>query len=162
MVDLFTLENRPGVFLRGRGELTGYEVESVISVATVTGSACRIRVECGNEILIRFEAFAAGANSTWQTNKYRGSWFPAMLDCYDNPGCQTNGDRTQTLTLSIYVLFFFASHGTSHVGFAALHRRGLVIVCERVTLPGGEPRRVSAPSANAGVRRRGGDSSSRQ
>jgi hypothetical protein len=51
-----------------------------------------------------------------------GWWFPAMVVCSDNPGCQTNGDRTQTLTLSIYVLFSFASHGTSHVGFAALHR----------------------------------------
>src|ERR1700691_1998285 len=35
-------------------------------------------------------------------------------------------------------------------------------VCERVTLPRGESRHVSAPWANAGVRRRGGDSSSQQ
>ena len=62
-----------------------------------------------------------------------------MVVCSDNPGCQTNGDRTQTLTLSIYVLFSFASHGTSHVGFAALHRRGLVASANALHCPGESP-----------------------
>src|ERR1700675_3879542 len=38
----------------------------------------------------------------------------------------------------------------------------IYVVCEHVTSPGGEPWRVFAPSANAGVRRRGGDNSSQQ
>ena len=84
-------------------------------------------------------AFAAGAHSAWQTNKYRASWCPAMVVCSDNPGCQTNGDRTQTLTLPIYVLFSFASHGTSRVGFAALHRRGLVASANALHCPGESP-----------------------
>jgi hypothetical protein len=46
-------------------------------------------VECGNEILIRFEV--SPLVPLHMANKQiLGSWFPAMMDCSDNPGCQTN------------------------------------------------------------------------
>src|SRR5579864_5236557 len=118
----------------------------------------------------KLQVFSSGATPDGKQTSTEGRGFRAlrivsMAIVPITGGPQTTAHPAQTSFHSSCFLVSLCSHGTSHPFVAGLHRQlceGLKTSANALHRPGGEPGRISAPSANAGVRRHEGDNSSQQ